>query len=78
MLDAKPNSGAQNWSMDTWYEHTHINPKVRGFDNLAGSSVVNSREFSKQIRQNIPIPPLADSKAAAEAKAQFAAHAAAP
>ncbi|WP_105244261.1 DUF4105 domain-containing protein [Psychrobacter sp. Marseille-P5312] len=78
MLDAKPNSGAQNWSMDTWYERTHINPKVRGFDNLAGSSVVNSREFSKQIRQNIPIPPLADSKAAAEAKAQFAAHAAAP
>ncbi|MGG1353659.1 DUF4105 domain-containing protein [Psychrobacter sp. PSP] len=78
MLDAKPNSGAQNWSMDTWYERTHINPKVRGFDNLAGSSVVNSREFSKQIRQDIPIPPLADSKAAAEAKAQFAAQAAAP
>jgi len=78
MLDAKPNSGAQNWSMDTWYERTHIDPKVRGFDNLAGSSVVNSREFSKQIRQDIPIPPLADSKAAAEAKAQFAAQAAAP
>lgn len=78
MLDAKPNSGAQNWSMDTWYERTHINPKVRGFDNLAGSSVVNSREFSKQIRQDIPIPPLADSKAAAEAKAQSTAQAAAP
>ncbi|PKH79591.1 DUF4105 domain-containing protein [Psychrobacter sp. 4Bb] len=75
MLDAKPNSGAQNWSMDTWYERTHINPKVRGFDNLAGSSVVNSHEFSKQIRQDIPIPPLADSQASAEAKAKSTAQA---
>ena len=73
MLDANPEKDGQPWSMDTWYEGTHINPKVRGFDNLAGTSAINSREFSKQIRQDIPIPPLADSQADAEASAKSAA-----
>ena len=68
--------GKQNWSMDTWYERTHINPKVRGFDNQSNlESGINSREFSTQIRQGIPIPPLADSQASAEAQAQSAAQA---
>lgn len=63
----------QPWSMDTWYEHTHINPKVIGFDNQAGLDTSNnSAEFSKQIRQGIPIPPLADSTAEAETQAQSA------
>ena len=62
--------------MDTWYERTHINPKVRGFDNQSNlESGINSREFSTQIRQGIPIPPLADSQASAEAQAQSAAQA---
>ena len=73
MLDANPEKDSQPWSMDTWYERTHINPKVRGFDNLAGNSAINSRVFSKQIRQDIPIPPLAESKADAEASAKSAA-----
>lgn len=73
MLDANPEKDGQPWSMDTWYERTHVNPKVRGFDNLAGNSAINSREFSKQIRQDIPIPPLADSQAGAEASAKSAA-----
>ena len=77
MLDPNPqlNEAQQNrqpWSMDTWYERTHINSKVRGFDNQAGNSVTNSREFSEQIRQGIPIPPLADSQAGAEASAKLA------
>lgn len=75
MLDANPKKDAQPWSMDTWYERTHINSKVRGFDNQAGNSVTNSREFSEQIRQGIPIPPLADSQAGAEASAKLAADA---
>ena len=66
----------QNWSMDTWYERTHINPKVRGFDNQIGSEPAdNSRKFSTQIRQGIPIPPLADSQAEAEEQAKSAAQA---
>ncbi|MFT5096942.1 MAG: hypothetical protein ACI9JO_000964, partial [Psychrobacter okhotskensis] len=66
----------QNWSMDTWYERTHINPKVRGFDNQIGSEPAdNSRKFSTQIRQGIPIPPLADSQAGAEEQAKSAAQA---
>lgn len=73
MLDANPEKDSQPWSMDTWYERTHVNPKVRGFDNLAGNSAINSRVFSKQIRQDIPIPPLAESKADAEASAKSAA-----
>lgn len=73
MLDAKPDESGQPWSMDTWYEHTHINPKVLGFNNQSGSnSDRNSRDFSEQIRQGIPIPPLADSKADAEAQAESA------
>ena len=75
MLDANPHKDAQPWSMDTWYERTHINAKVRGFDNQAGNSVTNSRKFSEQIRQGIPIPPLADSQAGAEASAKLAADA---
>lgn len=78
MLDANPEKDGQPWSMDTWYERAHINPKVRGFDNQANLSSdindsKNKREFCKQIRQGIPIPPLADSKAGAEASAKSAA-----
>ncbi|WP_201617825.1 DUF4105 domain-containing protein [Psychrobacter urativorans] len=82
MLDANPQlkneeQSAQPWSMDKWYERTHINPKVRGFNNQFNnnSSDGHSSAFSDQIRQGIPIPPLADSKADAEAKAQSAAEA---
>ncbi|MGP9689943.1 Lnb N-terminal periplasmic domain-containing protein [Psychrobacter sp. AOP22-C1-C5] len=73
MLDANPNADGQTWSMDTWYERTHINPKVIGFDNQINvDSNRNSRDFSQQIRQGIPIPQLADSKAEAEAQAESA------
>ncbi|WP_367111862.1 DUF4105 domain-containing protein [uncultured Psychrobacter sp.] len=81
MLDANPQlnkeqRSSQPWSMDTWYERTHINPKTQGFDNeVSVNADVNSREFSAQIRQGIPIPPLADSKVEAEARAQSAAEA---
>lgn len=75
MLDANPQKDGQPWSMDTWYERTHINPKVRSFDNLAGNSATNSRKFSEQIRQDMPMPPLADSKIEAESGAQSAADA---
>ena len=71
MLDAAPEKQNQPWSMDTWYERTHINPKSMGFNNL--HSIANSRQFSQQIRQDIPIPPLAGSQASAEAKAKSAA-----
>ena len=73
MLDAVPEKQNQPWSMDTWYERTHINPKSSGFNNL--HSIANSREFSRQIRQDIPIPPLADSQSSAEAKAKSTAQA---
>ena len=73
MLDAAPEKQNQPWSMDTWYERTHINPKTLGFDNL--HSVANSRQFSRQIRQDIPIPLLADSQSSAEAKAKSTAQA---
>ncbi|MDE0843186.1 MAG: DUF4105 domain-containing protein [Psychrobacter pacificensis] len=73
MLDAAPEKQNQPWSMDTWYERTHINPKSSGFNNL--HSIANSREFSRQIRQDIPIPPLADSQSSAEAKAKSTAQA---
>lgn len=73
MLDAAPEKQNQPWSMDTWYERTHINPKTLGFNNL--HSIANSREFSRQIRQDIPIPPLADSQSSAEAKAKSTAQA---
>ena len=73
MLDAVPEKQNQPWSMDTWYERTHINPKSMGFNNL--HSIANSREFSRQIRQDIPIPLLADSQASAEAQAKSAAQA---
>lgn len=72
VLDASAVEEGRPWSMDTWYERTHINPKVRGFDNQAGDSAVNSREFSKQIRQGIPMPPLADSQIQAETEAKSA------
>ncbi|OLF36841.1 hypothetical protein BTW00_04400 [Psychrobacter sp. C 20.9] len=71
MLDAAPTKDNQPWSMDTWYERTHINPKSMGFNNL--HSIANSREFSRQIRQDIPIPLLADSQSSAEAQAKSAA-----
>ncbi|WP_201600291.1 Lnb N-terminal periplasmic domain-containing protein [Psychrobacter piscatorii] len=73
MLDAAPEKQNQPWSMDTWYERTHINPKSSGFNNL--HSIANSREFSRQIRQDIPIPPLADSQSSAEAQAKSTAQA---
>lgn len=72
MLGANPKNTEQPWSMDTWYERTHINPKVNGFHD---SDDIHGSEFSKQIRQGIPIPPLADSQAIAEANAQSAAQA---
>jgi len=75
MLDAAPEKDNQPWSMNTWYEHAHINPKAKGFDNQTNSQSSvnrdeNSREFSQQIRQDIPIPSLAKSQASAEAKAK--------
>jgi hypothetical protein len=79
MLDANPKEQGQPWSMDTWYERTHINPKVQGFDNNADIElneqqlIENSREFSKQIRQGLPMPPLADSQMEAESRAKSAA-----
>ena len=80
MLDANPEKDGQPWSMDTWYERTHINAKVRGFDNQANlesdiNSRENSRQFSEQIRQDIPMPLLADSQTDAEASAKLAADA---
>lgn len=80
MLDATPEKGNQPWSMNTWYERTHINPKAKGFDNQVNSQSdidrdKNSRKFSQQIRQDIPIPALANSQASAEAKAKSTAQA---
>ena len=76
MLDATPEKDHQPWSMETWYERTHINPKSKGFDNQAHqSATLNSHAFSQQIRQGIPIPPLADSQDSAEANAKTTAHA---
>lgn len=73
MLDAAPEQNDQPWSMDTWYEHAHVNPKVKGFVNQSpdtanigdsdNNSASHDSEFSSQIRQGIPIPPLADSHA---------------
>lgn len=74
MLDAAPNKDGQPWSMETWYERAHINPKVRGFDNRA----VHSSAFSDAIRHDIPQPTLAKSKAQAELQAQSAASASNP
>ncbi|WP_352339077.1 DUF4105 domain-containing protein [Psychrobacter sp. 16-MNA-CIBAN-0192] len=62
MLDAAPETDAQPWTMDKWYEQAHINPKVKGFDN-GKSNDIHGSDFSMQIRQGIPIPPLADSHA---------------
>lgn len=80
MLDANPTEQGQPWSMDTWYERTHINRKVRGFDNLHSLAnktdidiATNAAEFSTQIRADIPIPPLADSQLEAESRAKSAA-----
>ena len=80
MLDAAPEKDNQPWSMNTWYERTHINPKAKGFDNQVNSQFdtdrdKNSRKFSQQIRQDIPIPALANSQASAEAKAKSTAQA---
>ena len=80
MLDAAPEKDNQPWSMNTWYERTHINPKAKGFDNQVNSHSdidrdKNSRKFSQQIRQDIPIPALANSQASAEAKAKSTAQA---
>ena len=78
MLDANPEKSDQPWSMDTWYEHAYINPKVKGFDNQVNlasgvNSHENSREFSEQIRQGIPIPPLIDTQADTETGAKSTA-----
>ncbi|MGP4734525.1 MULTISPECIES: Lnb N-terminal periplasmic domain-containing protein [unclassified Psychrobacter] len=80
MLDAAPEKDNQPWSMNTWYERTHINPKAKGFENQVNSHSdidrdKNSRKFSQQIRQDIPIPALANSQASAEAKAKSTAQA---
>lgn len=58
MLDATGASNAEQWSMQTWYERAHINPKVIGFDNPFG---VDNAAFSERIRQDIPLPLLADT-----------------
>ena len=79
MLDSSPEEQGQLWSMETWYERTHVNPKVTDFDNRFDHSstneqlINNSREFSDQIRQGLPIPPLADSLFEAESQAKSAA-----
>lgn len=73
MLDATPKKDGNPWSMDTWYERTHLNPKVQGFDNQATGHDDNARDFSMKIRQGIPTPKLADSQAVAESRAQSAA-----
>ena len=76
MLDTNPEKTGQPWSMDTWYERTHINPKVRDFKNqIKPASDSNSSEFSQQIRQGIPIPPLAESRTDAKVGAESAAQA---
>jgi len=80
MLDAAPEKDNQPWSMNTWYERTHINPKAKGFDNQVNSQSnidrdKNSRKFSQQIRQDIPLPALANSQTSAEAKAKSTAQA---
>ncbi|WP_201598588.1 Lnb N-terminal periplasmic domain-containing protein [Psychrobacter vallis] len=75
MLNANPEQNGQQWSMDTWYERTHINPKVREFNNqIDVASGMNGQAFSQQIRQDIPMPALAHSKADAEAQAESASH----
>lgn len=80
ITDVSAEANTQLWSMDMWYERTHINPKVKGFDNLQGfgdKSAAdiedNGRKFSTQIRQGLPMPPLADSLLEAESKAESAA-----
>ncbi|GAF55212.1 hypothetical protein JCM18901_838 [Psychrobacter sp. JCM 18901] len=55
-----------------------ISTKAKGFDNQVNSQSnidrdKNSRKFSQQIRQDIPIPSLANSQASAEAKAKSTA-----
>ena len=69
MLDASPKQDSNPWSMESWYEYAHINPKVRGFDNRD----IHSPAFSDAIRQDIPQPKLALTKAQAESQAQSAA-----
>ena len=67
MLPKAPKEEAQPWSMDTWYERAHINPKVRGFDNQSNvDASANSSEFSTQIRQDLPIPMLTDANKIAD------------
>ncbi len=79
MLDDNAKEQRQTWSMETWYERTHINPKVTEFDNRFDQPssneqlINNSREFSDQIRQGLPVPPLADSLFEAESQAKSAA-----
>ena len=79
MLNAKPEQRNQRWSMEKWYQRAHLNPKVKGFVNKPPTpndmhnSAAHEREFSKQIRQGIPMPALLDSQAAAEAKAKSTA-----
>ncbi|MGO1249925.1 Lnb N-terminal periplasmic domain-containing protein [Psychrobacter sp.] len=78
MLDPNPIKDRQPWSIDTWYKRAHINPKVLEFDNLTHLNSDTDRhkfnhEFSEQIRQGIPMPPLADSQPAAEKNAHSAA-----
>ncbi|MBH0007287.1 DUF4105 domain-containing protein [Psychrobacter sp. SWN149] len=80
MLDAAPEKADLPWSMETWYERTHINPKAKGFNNQINlqSGIhrdENSHEFSQQIRRGIPMPPLAHSQDSAEAKAKSTAQA---
>ena len=45
----------QKWSMDTWYERAHINPKVSA---LTYQANMDAALFSKRIRQDLPAPKL--------------------
>jgi len=45
----------QKWSMDTWYERAHINPKVSA---LTYQANMDAALFSERIRQGLPAPKL--------------------
>lgn len=69
LLDSQPNTNfdaknAQNqpWSMDEWYERSHINPKVRDFSRKLNNQDVHSDKFSQKIRDGLPQPKLVENK----------------
>ncbi|AOA59420.1 Lnb N-terminal periplasmic domain-containing protein [Acinetobacter larvae] len=42
----------QHWSIQQWYQHAHVNPRVANFEQLADQS---SEHYSKLIRTGLPI-----------------------